>query len=154
VFVMLEQMPLTANGKLDRRALPAPGAARRSTVGYVAAETALQQLLVELWQQTLGLETVGIHDNFFAIGGDSIIGSQVLSRAAQAGLRLEMKDLFEHETIAALARVVTGRQVSAEADVSTAVGVEVALTPIQFAFGLRVSLRSSTMWMSQPMFAP
>jgi FkbH-like protein/FkbM family methyltransferase/non-ribosomal peptide synthase protein (TIGR01720 family) len=91
----------------------------------------LQCLLARIWSDLLHRERIGVRDNFFAIGGDSIIGIQVLSRARQAGLALEMRDLFEHDTIEALARVAESRRSTIEVETETAAGSVVPLTPIQ-----------------------
>ena len=105
VFVPLEKLPLNANGKLDQRALPEPGA--RAETRYVAPRTDVETTLAGVWSAVLGVERVGVEDNFFGLGGDSILSIQVVARARQAGLTLSSKDLFRHQTIAALARVVT-----------------------------------------------
>ncbi|KAA0947673.1 amino acid adenylation domain-containing protein [Pseudomonas sp. ANT_H14] len=103
-WVALEHLPLSANGKLDRKALPAPDQVQEA---YVAPSTAAEQALVAIWQGVLGREQVGVTDNFFALGGDSIVSIQVVSRAREAGLGLSPKDLFQHPNIRALAlRVV------------------------------------------------
>ncbi|QHF49930.1 non-ribosomal peptide synthase/polyketide synthase [Pseudomonas sp. S49] len=100
----LERMPLTPNGKLDRKNLPKPDVSQLQQT-YVAPQTALEQQLATIWQDVLKLEQVGVSDNFFELGGDSIISIQVVSRARQAGIRFTPKDLFQHQTIAALALV-------------------------------------------------
>ncbi len=100
----LERMPLTPNGKLDRKNLPKPDVSQLQQT-YLAPQTALEQQLATIWQDVLKLEQVGISDNFFELGGDSIISIQVVSRARQAGIRFTPKDLFQHQTIAALALV-------------------------------------------------
>ncbi|GAA1024555.1 MULTISPECIES: non-ribosomal peptide synthetase [Amycolatopsis] len=105
VFVALDELPLNANGKLDHRALPAPGV--RVENRYVAARTENETVLAEVWSAVLGVDQVGVEDNFFGLGGDSILSIQVVSRARQAGLTLTSKDLFQHQTIAELGRVVT-----------------------------------------------
>ncbi|VVO19238.1 non-ribosomal peptide synthetase [Pseudomonas fluorescens] len=101
---VLPQMPLNPNGKLDRKALPKPDTADLQP-HYQAPANALEQQLVEIWQAVLGLAQVGVTDNFFALGGDSIISIQVVSRARQAGLRFTPKDLFQHQTVRGLATV-------------------------------------------------
>ncbi|VVM96644.1 non-ribosomal peptide synthetase [Pseudomonas fluorescens] len=101
----LERMPLTPNGKLDRKNLPKPDVSQLQQV-YVAPQSALEQQLATIWQDVLKLERVGLSDNFFELGGDSIISIQVVSRARQGGLRFTPKDLFQHQTIQALAAVV------------------------------------------------
>src|SRR5213076_266161 len=102
-FVVLDRLPLTPNGKLDRRALPAPeqpvGAVRR------AARTPQEEILCGLFAEVLGLERVGIDDNFFALGGDSIMSIQLVSRARKAGLVITPRAVFQHQTVPALAAV-------------------------------------------------
>ena len=94
-FVQLEELPLTANGKLDRRALPDPDHQRPALeTERVAPRTAVEETLVRIWSEVLGLSEVGIHDNFFELGGDSILSIQIVARANQAGLRLAPKHLF------------------------------------------------------------
>jgi len=100
----LERMPLTPNGKLDRKNLPKPDVSQLQQA-YLAPQTPLEQQLAAIWQDVLKLAQVGISDNFFELGGDSIISIQVVSRARQAGIRFTPKDLFQHQTIAALALV-------------------------------------------------
>ena len=105
-FVQLEELPLTANGKLDRRALPDPDHERPALeTERVAPRTAVEETLVRIWSEVLGLSEVGIHDNFFELGGDSILSIQIVARANQAGLRLAPKHLFQYQTVAELAVV-------------------------------------------------
>jgi amino acid adenylation domain-containing protein/non-ribosomal peptide synthase protein (TIGR01720 family) len=129
-FVLLDALPLTANGKVDRRVLPAPDTTRPELVGtYVAPRTSVEELLAGIWADVLGLEKVGIHDNFFELGGDSILSIQIVARANQAGLRLTPKQLFGHQTIAELA-TVAGTTSVFQAEQGLVTG-EVPLTPIQ-----------------------
>ena len=132
-FVTLDTLPLTANGKVDRLALPAPlpGTGNEQR-GYVAPGTPHEEILVGIWAQVLKVERVGIHDNFFELGGDSILSIQVVSRASQQGLHLTPKQLFQHQTIAELAQVVTTKRLT-DAEQGEVTGV-VALTPIQHWF--------------------
>ena len=104
-FVSLDALPLTANGKLDRRALPAPAEAVRPDLptGYAAPESTAERQLAAIWSQVLRVEPVGRHDNFFQLGGDSILSIQIVSRASRAGLLITARQIFEHQTIAALA---------------------------------------------------
>jgi len=104
-FVMLAEMPLTPNGKIDRKALPAPDQFRSEAQGFVAPRTQYEELLAGIWSQTLGVERVGINDNFFELGGDSILSIQITARANQAGLRFTPKQLFQHQTVAELVAV-------------------------------------------------
>src|SRR5207237_5306983 len=103
-FVALDQLPLTANGKLDRNALPAPGAHSRQT--YLAPRNAAEQALADILAGVLGLDRVGIDDNFFELGGDSILAIQVVARANRAGLKLTARQLFEQQPVVGLATVV------------------------------------------------
>lgn len=106
VFVVLEALPLSSNGKVDRRALPAPDAGRLAlSSGFVAASTPQEQLLAAIWAGLLGLERVGIHDNFFELGGDSLRATQVTAKAREGGLNLTLQQLFQHQTVFELARV-------------------------------------------------
>ncbi|MFJ3259747.1 amino acid adenylation domain-containing protein [Pseudomonas sp. NPDC086581] len=117
-IVQLERMPLTPNGKLDRKALPEPDFSRLQKT-YRAPESEREQTLAAIWCAVLGLERVGLDDNFFELGGDSIVSIQVVSRARAAGLQLSPKDLFQHQTLQALARVA-GDFVATDAPVAIA----------------------------------
>ncbi|HEX7335013.1 MAG TPA: amino acid adenylation domain-containing protein [Pyrinomonadaceae bacterium] len=111
VFVRLEQLPLTASGKVDRRALPAPSAERpQLEEGYVAASTATERVLVAAWQEVLKLEQVGIHDNFFELGGDSILSIRLASKGQERGLNFRLHDIFSYPTIHELAAVLDQRE--------------------------------------------
>ncbi|GLZ36652.1 non-ribosomal peptide synthetase [Actinokineospora sp. NBRC 105648] len=100
-FVAMAGFPLTATGKVDHRALPDPLA--RAADGFVAPADPVQEQLSRIWAEALGVARVGADDNFFRLGGDSILAIQVVSRARRAGVRLTSKDLFRWQTIAALA---------------------------------------------------
>ena len=100
----LERMPLSPNGKLDRKALPVPSLDEAQSA-YVAPGSEVERTLAEIWQAVLGVPEVGITDNFFALGGDSINSIQVVSRARQRGIVLAPRDLFLHQNIQALAQV-------------------------------------------------
>ncbi len=115
-FIELEALPLNANGKVDRDRLPAPDGERPELgEGYVAPQTPLQRELAEIIASVVGLARIGIHDNFFEVGGDSILAIQVVARAQEAGLRLNPYDLFAHPTVASLEEVVTaGLSIDAE----------------------------------------
>jgi amino acid adenylation domain-containing protein/non-ribosomal peptide synthase protein (TIGR01720 family) len=133
-FVLLDEMPLTAAGKVDREALRALEWSRPAAEsGFVAPYTEVEKRLAEIWAGVLGLERVGVNDNFFELGGDSILTIQIVARANQSGLRLTPKDLFQHQTIAGLAAVAgTGRR-TPEAEQGCVHG-SVPLTPIQCWF--------------------
>ncbi|WP_445677158.1 non-ribosomal peptide synthase/polyketide synthase [Pseudomonas aeruginosa] len=126
-WLALERMPLSPNGKLDRKALPAP-AVSVAQAGYSAPRNAVERTLAEIWQDLLGVERVGLDDNFFSLGGDSIVSIQVVSRARQAGLQLSPRDLFQHQNIRSLA--LAAKAGAATAEQGPASG-EVALAPVQ-----------------------
>ncbi|HZI13113.1 MAG TPA: amino acid adenylation domain-containing protein [Myxococcus sp.] len=131
-LVPLEALPLTAHGKVDRKALPAPEARPQLPQAFVAPSTPVEGQLAAIWRQVLGLQQVGVEDNFFALGGDSISRLQVVAKARQAGLQLSPRLLFQHQTVAQLARAVTGAQASLATQ--GVVEGEVPLTPVQQAF--------------------
>ncbi|MCA1705483.1 MAG: condensation domain-containing protein, partial [Actinobacteria bacterium] len=132
-FVVLDQLPLNPNGKLDRRALPAPDHSTGTSRGYVEPRTDAERILAEIWAEVLGVQQVGVEDNFFELGGDSILSIQVVSRARKAGLEsLLPRDVFRHPTVAALVTsVAEASPASAEQDLVTG---QVPLTPIQHWF--------------------
>ena len=101
-FIELEFFPLTANGKLDKRALPDPELSS-SLAEYVAPTNEIEATICKVWKALLGLEKIGITDDFFRIGGDSILSIQVAGRLRQAGYSCQVKDVFEYKTIARLA---------------------------------------------------
>jgi hypothetical protein len=106
VFTLLDGLPLTPNGKVDRHALPVPGPAHAALAeGFVAPRTPAEALLAGIWAQVLGLEQVGIYDNFFGLGGDSIMSMQIIAKANLAGLRFTPRQILQHQTLAELAAV-------------------------------------------------
>ena len=106
-FVFVDKMPLTPNGKIDRKALPAPDLSLRQVAEqYVAPQSSVEQTLCEIWSEVLRIEKIGIHDNFFRIGGDSIISIQLVAKARQKGIHLNVKDIFSHPTISTLSSMV------------------------------------------------
>jgi aryl carrier-like protein len=133
-YISLPALPLSPNGKIDRKALPAPPREARE---MVAPRTPEEATLCQIWAQVLSREEVGIHDNFFDLGGDSILGIQVVSRAQQAGLSLTAQDLFQHQTVAELALVAVPvapleEPVPVEVAVPSAAQAEAVLTPEAF----------------------
>ncbi|MET0624809.1 MAG: amino acid adenylation domain-containing protein [Pyrinomonadaceae bacterium] len=132
-FVTLKALPLTPNGKVNRGALPDPGHARPDTeAAYAAPRGPVEETLAGIWKEVLGLEEVGRDDNFFELGGDSIISIQIVARANRAGLRLDPRLIFEHPTVAQLAKNTTVGE-SAVAEQGEVAG-PVPLTPIQHWF--------------------
>ncbi|TCW37425.1 bacitracin synthase 3 [Laceyella sacchari] len=130
-FVELPELPLNANGKLDRKALPEPTEYVVSGAEYAAPTNEVEALLAEVWQQVLQIGRIGIHDNFFELGGDSIKAIQIAARLAQHQLRLNIKDIFQYETISALAPFIERNQLVIDQGPVTG---EVPLTPIQRDF--------------------
>ncbi|PUA36864.1 non-ribosomal peptide synthetase, partial [Paenibacillus elgii] len=130
-FVQLERMPLTPNGKIDRKALPTPQGNASTGADYVAPRSEEEKVLADVWQAVLGAERVGATDHFFELGGDSIKSIQVSSRLHQAGYKLEIRDLFKYPTVAQLSKHI--RPVARMADQGEVSG-DVSLTPIQHWF--------------------
>src|SRR6185437_11475716 len=114
-FVQLQQLPLTVNGKVDRKGLPAPEG-RGQSGQYVAPRTATEQVLAQVWAEVLHLERVGIHDNFFELGGDSILSLSILARSRERNVQFTLQDLFRHQTIGALAGCVSLDSVPSPSD--------------------------------------
>ena len=111
-FVTLDAMPLTPNGKLDRSALPVPDSSRPELdVAYAVPRSSIEEKLVELWQEILEVRPVGIHDNFFDLGGHSLAGASLISRLNRAfGLDLAVRVLFEAPTVAQLTNWIEVQQ--------------------------------------------
>jgi amino acid adenylation domain-containing protein len=104
-LVLLEEIPLTANGKVDFKALPQPDLQPPNIGTYVAPRTVKESLLALLWGDLLEIEEPGVEDNFFDLGGDSILSIRLLTAARQQGLQFTLVDLFDHPTIAELAKI-------------------------------------------------
>lgn len=130
LFVVLDVVPLTPNGKIDRAALPSPDGARPwLDLEYAPPGTPIEQILAAVWAGVLGLDRVGIDDNFFDLGGDSISSVRVVARAAREGIRLTPKQIFLHQTVRQLSAAV-GDAPPVEGDRDVVTGL-VPLTPIQ-----------------------
>ncbi|MBA4496577.1 condensation domain-containing protein, partial [Paenactinomyces guangxiensis] len=127
-FVELEKLPLTPNGKVDKKALPEPSGRMQTGAEYVAPTNPIEEMLVRVWQEVLGIEQVGIHDNFFRLGGDSIKAIQIVSQLNRQNQKLEMKHLFQNPTVSELAPYIESYQTMAAQGV---VKGEVELTPVQ-----------------------
>jgi aryl carrier-like protein len=104
-FVKMDAFPLTPNGKIDRNALPIPTDIIQTSVEDTPRNEE-EQLLVKIWQNVLELEQIGIHDNFFDLGGASIQSIQVVAKANMYGYRIGVENIFEHQTVAELATFI------------------------------------------------
>ncbi|WCD83211.1 non-ribosomal peptide synthase/polyketide synthase [Pseudomonas sp. TUM22785] len=131
-ILFLDALPLSPNGKLDRKALPLPDASQLQQA-YVAPRSELEQRIAGLWQDVLKLERVGLTDNFFELGGDSIVSIQLVNRARQAGIAFTSRDLFQHQTVQALAAVARLGEAGQGIDQGPVTG-ELPLLPIQRGF--------------------
>ncbi|MFF2810183.1 amino acid adenylation domain-containing protein [Streptomyces sp. NPDC058000] len=119
-FLELDELPLTAHAKLDVRALPAPDFA--AAVGTRAPRTAREETLCRIFAEVLNLPRVGVDDSFFALGGDSILSIQVISRARNEGIVLTAREIVRHQTVEALAALAAGLPAAAAEDPQDAVG--------------------------------
>ena len=129
-FMTLDELPLTATGKIDRKSLPEPTFEREEDeASFVAPTSPVEEVLAGIWRKALRLEQIGVNDNFFELGGDSILAVQVSVRAKQAGLKLVPMDLFESQTLAELAEKV-GSQSLLQAEQGQVTG-PVPITPSQ-----------------------
>ncbi|MDX2089328.1 MAG: condensation domain-containing protein, partial [Kofleriaceae bacterium] len=136
-FVVLEVMPVTPNGKLDRKALPAPDLGALSQRAYVPPRTEAEELLAGIWSQVLGVERVGIHDNFFELGGHSLLVMKLVARVRQVlAVELTVRAVFEAPTLGALAEV-TGRTTGVVAP---------ALVPVARGGELEASFGQQRFW--------
>ena len=133
VFIKLDALPLTSNGKVDLKALPEPDTKRTAlSTEYAAPTTEKEKILADIFSSLLKKDKVGIHDNFFELGGDSIMSIQVIARAAQQGLKITPLQMFQNQTIALLAGVAqTAPVIRAEQGL---VSGTMPLVPIQHFF--------------------
>jgi len=130
-ILVLEALPLTPNGKVDRRALPEPPA--EDTAAFEPPQGPVEAALAQAWSELLGVPRVGRHDNFFALGGDSILSLQIVARLRRAGWVLTPRQVFEHQTpaeLAPFAEPVPALPAAAQGDAQGAV----PLLPIQAEF--------------------
>ena len=134
VFVTLDDIPLTPNGKINRRALPIPDTITKleTSASYIAPSTPIEKTLAAIWAEVLRIEQVGIEDNFFELGGDSILSLQIIAKAASAGIKITTKQIFQYQTIGELAAVATST-ISDQVEQGLLTG-KAPLTPIQHWF--------------------
>ena len=119
-IVKVDKFPVLPNGKIDKKALShvAFSQVEERILKLHPPTNAVEKELVIIWQEVLGLSAIGINDNFFEIGGDSILSIRVIAKARSLGMSLSANQLFEHQTIAVLAAVINSQKVDAEAEVS------------------------------------
>ena len=130
-WIPLQQLPMTSSGKVDRAALPGLSGARSGVRRYVEPQSPIERELCKAWEAVLGVSRVGIDDDYFALGGDSIKAIQIASRLRDRGFRMEMRDLFDHRTVRELSLLVTADAVEVE---EGPVEGAVDFTPIMHAF--------------------
>ncbi|CAL2090355.1 hypothetical protein T190607A02C_400001 [Tenacibaculum sp. 190524A02b] len=107
LWIALEEMPLTVNGKLDRKALPEPDGTMLSTRTYIAPRNEIEEQLVTIWQKLLGVEKIGVHDNFFELGGHSLLATRLVSMInKELEIEVEIVDIFEFDCIEQLANYI------------------------------------------------
>ena len=116
VFVLLDALPLLSNGKIDRRALPAPDRTRPELdKAFQTPRTPTEGHLAEIWAQLLGIERVGIHDNFFDLGGHSLLATQLVSRVRETfQVEISLRRLFEAPTVAGLAESIEAARLAGQ----------------------------------------
>ncbi|NWD75281.1 amino acid adenylation domain-containing protein, partial [Pseudomonas gingeri] len=115
LFIRLDSLPLTLNGKVDVRALPAPAADQFATRVFEAPEGDLEIRLAQLWAEVLELEQVGRHESFFSLGGHSLLAVRLVSQLVQAGMSVSLAEVFQHASVAALAALLESRAGEVEA---------------------------------------
>ncbi|SEV87472.1 non-ribosomal peptide synthase domain TIGR01720/amino acid adenylation domain-containing protein/natural product biosynthesis luciferase-like monooxygenase domain-containing protein [Chitinophaga sp. YR573] len=133
IVMEITALPLTSNGKVDKKALPAPDFSVRTSNSYVAPGNETEQILADIWQELLHIPHIGIHDNFFELGGDSIISIQVVSRANRHGLTLQPQHIFECQTIAGLSLKLKQHSILTAGEQEILKG-KAGLAPIQHRF--------------------
>jgi amino acid adenylation domain-containing protein len=123
-YVVLQEMPLTPNGKIDRKALPAPeGSKGKRSAAHVAPRTAVEERVAAIFGQVLGLTHIGVHDDFFELGGHSLTGTQVIARIrSELEIELSLRNLFEAPTVAGLSEHVAERGSRIEAPLGSILG--------------------------------
>ncbi len=131
-FVFLDAFPLTPNGKMNRQALPEPVYQRdMNNADYLPPRNELEKKLVKIWQDVLGIESISISDNFFEMGGNSLLVMRIITLARNEGMEISPKQLFKNQTIAELSGEVGKTKINAEQGV---VSGEVIMTPFQYYF--------------------
>lgn len=131
-FVLIDKIPRTPNGKIDKSALPAPEDLQVSESAYIEPVKPVEKILTNIWKEVLGINNISINDNFFELGGDSIISIQIISRANQEGIKISPRQIFQFQTISELSAVA--EQKTAEAVDQNPVTGNALLIPVQQRF--------------------
>ncbi|MEH1781198.1 MAG: amino acid adenylation domain-containing protein [Nostoc sp.] len=157
-FVQLEALPLTANGKVDRRALPIPDNSQTELEdNFVAPTTATEKTLAAIWAEVLGMQQIGINDNFFTLGGHSLIATQIISRIREAfEIEVPLRHLFEAPTIASLTEVIETAQkegLQEQSDISMEFETLPPLVPIPRDTHIPLSFAQQAVWYFQQLYA-
>ena len=112
-YILLNALPLSTNGKVDRKALPAPSSITIQQTRFIAPRTPLEEQITKIWREVMNVEIVDVEADFFASGGDSLVATQVMARLRQTfQIELPLRTLFEHPTIAALAQVIEAQELA------------------------------------------
>jgi amino acid adenylation domain-containing protein len=156
-FVFLEAMPLTPNGKIDRRALPAPDTSHRELEDkFVAPSTPTEEIVAAIWAEVLGLQQVGINDNFFDLGGHSLLATQIISRIREAfKIELPLRHLFEAPTIASLGHSIeTAREAESQEQSSSSMAFDTLppLVPGARDTHIPLSFAQKHIWIAQQFY--
>jgi acyl carrier protein len=142
-FVVVEGMPLTPNGKVDRKRLPAPEFDRQQLQRqYVGPGTLIEEVLAGIWQEVLGVEQVGVHDNFFELGGHSLLATRLISRVREAfSVELPLRKLFEYPTVAGFAACIASERQTERRE-----ALETQLLPVARNQPLPLSFAQQRLW--------
>ncbi len=131
-FVILAQMPFTANDKIDRRALPAPESGVGGSGAKVAPESETEMALAAIWGELMGLDELGVTDDFFALGGHSLLATQMISRMlARFSVKLGLAQIFEHPTVRDLARLIDDKKAAPGAEAAAQANEAIVAQPTE-----------------------
>ncbi|OQK16460.1 hypothetical protein AU255_00700 [Methyloprofundus sedimenti] len=120
MYIFMDELPLNPNGKLDRNALPALGSRHLLATEYIAPRSQVEQRLAQLWSDVLGVEEVGVHDDFFGLGGHSILATQLLFKIRESfSCNLPLLDLFQSPTLASQAQLLVADNVNEDSNVDS-----------------------------------
>ncbi|MEM8677560.1 MAG: phosphopantetheine-binding protein, partial [Cyanobacteria bacterium P01_G01_bin.67] len=124
IFVTLDNLPLTPNGKVDRKALPAPESRPELEEAYVMPKTEAERTIATVWQDLLQLEKVGINDNFFSLGGNSLLLVSIQAKLSRIfGMKLSIIELFKYPIIKELAQYITHKTDVEEAEENSSIRI-------------------------------